>query len=131
MQTSDRERPFRLRPRRPPSASGQRKRPWASGLGTLLRLVRMRGYRKKMSGSSSGRRARSGRPPLSQRCAVRVTYSRNKNAGQWKAHGYYLARERATEKREKNAAGFSRSERGVDIPQRLDGWQKAGDERLF
>jgi len=87
----------------------------------------MRGYRKKMSGGY----ARSGRAPLSQRCAVRVTYSRNKNAGQWRAHGHYLARERATEKREKKAAGFSRSERSVDIAQRLDGWQKAGDERLF
>src|SRR6266480_5551143 len=87
----------------------------------------MRGYRKKMSGGY----ARSGRAPLSQRCAVRVTYSRNKNAGQWRAHGHYLARERATEKREKNAAGFSRSERGVDIVRRLDTWQKAGDERLF
>jgi len=84
--------------------------------------------KKKMSGGYSG----SGRQqPMSQRCAVRVTYSRNKNAGQWKAHGYYLARERATEKAERNAAGFTRSERGVDIPQRLDGWQQAGDERLF
>src|SRR6266496_5608658 len=127
MQTSDRERPFRLRPRRPQRDSGQRKRPWASGLGTLLRLVRMRAYRKEMSGGYS----RSGRAPSSQQCAVRVTYSRNKNAGQWKAHGYYLARERATEKREKKAAGFSRSERNVDIAQRLDVWQKAGDERLF
>ncbi len=62
---------------------------------------------------------------------MRVTYSRNKNAGQWRAHGHYLARERATEKREKKAAGFSRSERSVDIAQRLDEWQKAGDERLF
>jgi type IV secretory pathway VirD2 relaxase len=87
----------------------------------------MRGFRKKMSGAYS----RSGRAALSQRCAVRVTYSRNKNAGQWKAHGHYLARERATEKREKKAAGFSRSERSVDIAQRLDEWQKAGDERLF
>src|SRR5690348_8907631 len=87
----------------------------------------MRGCRKKMSGGY----ARSGRAPLSQRCAVRVTYSRNKNAGQWRAHGHYLARERATEKREKKAAGFSRSEKTVDIAQRLDDWQKAGDERLF
>jgi len=62
---------------------------------------------------------------------VRVTYSRNKNAGQWKAHGHYLARERATEKSEKNAGGFSRSEKSVDIAQRLGGWQKAGDGRLF
>src|SRR6266542_5560009 len=84
-----------------------------------------------MSGESSGVHARSGRSPLSQRCAVRVTYSRNKNAGQWKAHGHDLARKRATEKSEKNAAGFSRSEKGVDISQRLDGWQRAGDERLF
>jgi len=91
----------------------------------------MRGYRKKMSAGSSGRYARSGRAPWSQRCAVRVTYTRNKNAGQWRAHGHYLARERATEKREKKAAGFSRSERSVDIAQRLDEWQKAGDERLF
>jgi type IV secretory pathway VirD2 relaxase len=87
----------------------------------------MRGYRKKMSGGY----ARSGRAPFSQRCAVRVTYSRNKNAGQWRAHGHYLARERATEKREKKAAGFSRFERSVDSAQRLDEWQKAGDERLF
>ncbi len=91
----------------------------------------MRGYRKKMNGGPGGGYSRSGRAPSSQRCAVRVTYSRNKNAGQWKAHGYYLARERATEKREKKAAGFSRSERNVDIAQRLDVWQKAGDERLF
>ena len=87
----------------------------------------MRGYRKKMSVGY----ARSGRAPLGQRCAVRVTYTRNKNAGQWRAHGHYLARERATEKREKKVPGFSRSERNVDIAQRLDEWQKAGDERLF
>ena len=62
---------------------------------------------------------------------MRVTYSRNKNAGQWRAHGHYLARERATEKSERNAAGFSRSETGVDIARRLDTWQKAGDERFF
>src|SRR5436190_2658669 len=55
----------------------------------------------------------------------------SRGAGQWKAHGHYLARERATEKREKKAAGFSRSERSVDIAQRLDEWQKAGDERIF
>jgi len=87
----------------------------------------MRGYRRKMSGGY----ARSGLAPLSQRCAVRVTYSRNKNTGQWRAHGHYLAREQATEKREKRAAGFSRSETGVDIARRLDTWQQGGDERLF
>src|SRR5438128_3540212 len=85
-----------------------------------------------MTGGSGGGYSRSRRSQrLSQRCAVRVTYSRNKNAGQWKAHGHYLARERATEKREKHAAGFSRSEPGADIARRLETWQRAGDERLF
>jgi hypothetical protein len=88
----------------------------------------MSGHRKKTSGGYSRNRRSQ---PLSQRCAVRVTYSRNKNAGQWKAHGHYLARERATEKAGKNAAGFSRSETGVDIAQHLNTWQRAGDERLF
>src|SRR5437660_12742177 len=93
-----------------------------------MRIVRLDGNRKKMSGgySRSGRRQ-----PMSQRCAVRVTNSRNKSAGKWKAHGYYLARERATEKAEKNAAGFNRTENAVDISRRLDTWQQAGDERLF
>src|SRR5205809_2270142 len=52
----------------------------------------------------------------------------SRGAVQWRAHGHYLARERATEKREKKAAGFSRSQRSVDIAQRLDEWQKAGDD---
>jgi type IV secretory pathway VirD2 relaxase len=66
-----------------------------------------------------------------QRCAIRVTYSQNKSAGQWKAHGHYLARERATEKAEKRAAGFNGTEKAVDVSQRLASWQQAGDDRLF
>jgi len=90
----------------------------------------MHGYRK-MTGSGGGYSRSRRSQPLNQRCAVRVTYSRNKNAGQWKGHCHYLARERATEKKEKNAAGFSRSETRVDIARRLDTWQRAGDGRLF
>ena len=32
-----------------------------------------------------------------QRCAIRVTYSGNKTAGQWGAHGRYLMRDSASE----------------------------------
>jgi type IV secretory pathway VirD2 relaxase len=82
-------------------------------------------------GSSGGRLRKHPSRQFQQRCAIRVTYSPNKSAGQWKAHGYYLARERATEKAEKNTAGFNRTENAVDISPRLDHWQQAGDERLF
>jgi len=41
--------------------------------------------------------AESGAPgchrAFNQRVAVRVSYSANKNPGQWKAHGRYVARE--------------------------------------
>ena len=33
--------------------------------------------------------------PRKQRCAIRVTYSRNTVRGQWRAHGRYIARESA------------------------------------
>ena len=92
----------------------------------------MSARRSKIGRGSSGARSRTHESrQFGQRCAIRVTYSPNKSAGQWKAHGYYLARERATEKAEKNAAGFNRTENAVDIAQRLDRWQQAGDERLF
>ena len=98
----------------------------------MLRIVQMSVRRSRIGRGPSGARSRSRQSrPFQQRCAIRVTYSQNKSAGQWKAHGYYLARERATEKAEKNTAGFNRTENAVDISRRLDTWQQAGDERLF
>ena len=52
------------------------------------------------SSRKTGNRAPGGKGkaarPYHQRCAVRVTYLKNKIRGQWKAHGRYLARESAT-----------------------------------
>jgi hypothetical protein len=127
METKDQERAFRLRPRRPPSSGGSHRR-WASGLRQLLRIVQMTGRRGRTGGSVRGS---SRRAEFSQRCAVRVTYSANKTRGQWKAHGYYIARESATQKDDVKAAGFSATEQIVNVSERLASWQAAGDERLF
>lgn len=66
--------------------------------------------------------------PQNQRAAVRVTYSRPKVAGLWKAHGRYLQRESAAGKAH---AGFSEVGEGINIAAQLDTWQRAGDPRLF
>lgn len=130
METKDRERPFRLRPRRPPTgAYGQSDRTWAHGLRRLLRIVQMSGRRGRRSKSGFVRSAHAAK--FHQRVAIRVTYSTNKTPGQWKAHGHYIARESATQKENIKAVGFSATETAVDVAGRLASWQSAGDERMF
>jgi len=89
-----------------------------------------------MSGIRKGRRVGFGTGtthsrPYSQRCAVRVLYSKNTSKGQWRAHGRYIARESATHEGDPKAVGFSTSQDGVDIATRLEDWQKASDERMW
>jgi type IV secretory pathway VirD2 relaxase len=69
--------------------------------------------------------------PYSQRCAVRVLYSKNVSKGQWRAHGRYVARESATHDNDPRAVGFSTSHEAIDIAARLDDWQKANDQRMW
>ena len=130
METRDTERPFRLRPRRPPKgAYGESDRSWAHGLRRLLRIVQMSGRRGQRSKPSFVRSAHAAK--FHQRVAVRVSYSTNKTHGQWKAHGHYIVRESATQKQDIKAVGFSATETAVDVAERLASWQSAGDERLF
>jgi type IV secretory pathway VirD2 relaxase len=127
MRNRDTERPFRLRPRRPPrGANRESDRRCAHGLRRLLRIVQMSGRRGKSSGARSPRAAK-----FHQRVAVRVIYSTNKTPGQWRAHGHYIARESATQRENIKAVGFSAAETAVDVAQRLASWQSAGDERMF
>jgi hypothetical protein len=56
-----------------------------------------------------------------------VLYSKDSSKGQWRAHGRYIARESASEA----GFGFSGGEESIDIPARLEGWQKTSDERLW
>ena len=91
--------------------------------------ARMSGVRRRrVIGFSTGRtHAR----PYSQRCAVRVLYSKNTSNGQWRAHGRYIARESATHGGDPKAVGFNATEESIDIAARLEGWQKTNDERLW
>jgi len=60
-----------------------------------------------------------------------VSYSRNTTAGQWRAHGRYVARESATYEEDPKAVGFDGSGQGIDISSKLAEWQGAGDQRLW
>jgi type IV secretory pathway VirD2 relaxase len=58
-------------------------------------------------------------------------YAKNTVAGQWRAHGRYVARESATQESDPKAVGFDSRGESIDVAARLEGWQKAGDERLW
>jgi len=82
--------------------------------------------RRRRSGGHFGRTR-----PHFQRCAVRVTYTKNSIRGQWRAHGRYVARESATHEGDPKPVGFNATEESIDIAARLEGWQKTNDERLW
>src|SRR6516165_714040 len=122
---------IRLEPRRSNHGPNENPRKYAGILRSMLRIVQMskRG-RKTQAVPSAGRSVGTYRA-FNQRVAVRVSYSANKNPGQWKAHGRYVARESATQGGRATEAGFNRTEDRLNIAATLDNWQRAGDERLF
>ena len=123
----DEEREFRLRPRKPPARN--ERAAWASAYKILMHHARM--SRSRKSGPAGlGTGAKRTRP-YNQRCAVRVMYSKNAVAGQWRAHGRYIARESATHEGDSRAVGFDDRGESIDIAERLESWQKAGDVRFW
>jgi type IV secretory pathway VirD2 relaxase len=123
----DEEGEFRLRPRKPPARN--ERAAWASAYKILMHHARMNGSRKSRSGGTGigPKRTRT----YNQRCAVRVMYAKNTVAGQWRAHGRYLARESATHESDSKTVGFDDRGESIDIAAELESWQKAGDERLW
>ena len=59
----------------------------------------------------------------------RIRRTKVVNAKVW--HGRYLERESAAHGAGDKRAGFSHDNEGVNIASKLDGWQKAGDQRLW
>ena len=92
---------------------------WSGAFRKLMTVTRDTGKRKK----SPTQRDRI----FHQRVAVRVRYSKRGRAGQWKAHGHYIQRESAIE----GKGGFDESANTVKPSERLDQWQKQGDELLW
>jgi len=125
----DKEREFRLRPRKPTALGERRIYASVSAYKIILHHARMSGVRKRrvVGFGTATTYAR----PYSQRCAVRVQYSRNTSKGQWRAHGRYVARESATHEGDPKGVGFSTSTEAIDIATRIEDWQKANDERLW
>ena len=124
MRSEEQEREFRIRPPKPRHVRSDD----ATAFKRIVRVARMsRAARRKRR---SGIAPTLGQHEFKQRCAVRVTYSPNKTAGQWKAHGRYLARESATPD---ESAGFGFGPSGTTIPisTTLGQWQRSQDERLF
>jgi type IV secretory pathway VirD2 relaxase len=86
---------------------------------------------RQIKQSQGKRAARSANRAYFQRCAVRVTYTRNATRGQWGAHGRYLARETATVDTDSKECGFNQSEKRIDVAARLNAWQLAHDQLLW
>ena len=125
--------PIRLRSRRSKRNPNDDPRRYAGVIGSVLRFAQMTNRARRrysQSQSESLRQFRSSRLG-SQRVSVRVTYARNKNQGQWKAHGRYIARDTATHGGDPSRAGFDATRTDINISSVLDSWQRAGDERLF
>src|SRR5215469_8368438 len=125
----DDEKPFRIRPPRKPRGVSNKKEVqiWCAAfrkVGRLIQMGRRAGRRMASAARSSSRR---GPRTHMQRCSVRLTYSKNKTLGQWKAHGRYIERESATTRAGQTAAGFSEHSHEVDLAATLDSWQKTGD----
>jgi type IV secretory pathway VirD2 relaxase len=120
----DEERKFRLRPRKP--AARSERRLLATAYKIIMHYPRMSGVRKRRT-SAGSKRSR----PYFQRCAVRVIYSKNANAGLWRAHGRYIVRESVTFDGGSRGMGFDGKNEQAEIIQRLEDWQRAGDERLW
>jgi type IV secretory pathway VirD2 relaxase len=118
----DSERDFRLRPRKPRAAKS------SATAGAFVALLY---HAKAARRSARNAKAKVTARPHQQRCAVRVMYSKNTTAGQWRAHGRYLARDSAASEGNIRQMGFDGESRDVDIQSRLNTWQDAGDERLW
>src|SRR5713226_6259595 len=123
------EPPVRLRPRKSKHGRNDNPSKYRGVLRSMLRLMQMskRGQETR-SRFGEGRAGGSARAPrtFNQRVAVRVSYSANKNPGQWKAHGRYVARESATQGGRAAEAGFNRIQDRLNIAVTLDSWQRAG-----
>ena len=126
MARTDEDREFRLRPTKPRVVRNEGAA-WSNGFKLLMHYARSS---RKTSNRGAGGKGKGTRP-YHQRCAIRVTYLKNRIRGQWRAHGRYLARESATFDNDAKAVGFNRESSAVNVVSQLENWQGAGDELLW
>lgn len=85
--------------------------------------------RKRATAKMRGTAMPRGYKPTLQRCAVRMSYSANKVAGQWAAHGRYIARDGASTAQDRDTAFSDKGK--ILAADTLSQWQQSGDPRLF
>jgi type IV secretory pathway VirD2 relaxase len=121
---------FRVRSSRPRAGGQSETRAWSTALRTILRYAGSSRRSKKSEGAgASGGAVRR----FNQRCAVRTMYTANKTAGQWRAHGRYIARESGGgavlfQAVDEVLAG---TDGRVDPASELERWQSEGAPRLW
>lgn len=129
MSRRDDEKDFRLRPRKPRVLGNQNdSHVWATAFKRIVHFART--SRKGAHGKKALRQFRPSRLYF-QRCSVRVSYSRNATAGQWRAHGRYVERESAACESDRKSVGFGPFGKRVDVSSTLADWQASGDQRLW
>src|SRR6267154_2064357 len=111
---------IRLRPRKSKHGPNENPRKYTGVLRSMLRIVQMSKRGQKIEGTRSAGGSGRAQRTFNQRVAVRVSYSANKNPGQWKAHGRYVARESATQGGKAAEAGFNATEQRLHIATTLD-----------
>ena len=123
MANNDDKREFRLRPRKPRAPSSRNDGVVSVPAFKMLMHYARQSRRGRAQKSAASKPVRSHR----QRCAVRITYSKNATRGQWWAHGRYLERESAAD----GELGFNAGETGAEIATALRHWQAEGDKLLW
>lgn len=121
---------FRIRPNRPHAGGKSEARAWSTALKTVLRYAGTSRRSKKSTITGAGGWARR---QFNQRCAVRTMYTANKTAGQWRAHGRYIARESAggSVLSQLGNAVHGEVSRPAEPAKELERWQSEGDPRLW
>jgi type IV secretory pathway VirD2 relaxase len=121
---------FRIRPNRPHSGGKNEARAWSTALRTVLRYA---GTSRRSAPPATSGRPRAPRKQFNQRCAVRTMYTANKTAGQWRAHGRYIARESAggAVLGQVLSPGTDERLRPLEPAKELERWQSEGDPRLW
>lgn len=130
----DRERSGQLRPGRVKQTPSSYPRMTGTARN-LLRLARMVARTSKSGGKSGGTSSyslsSSRTSPFQRRAIVNVRYSVARTRGGWKAHGTYIERESAKGDRENPDVERFGLAKEQSLGSLADGWQKAGDRRLF
>jgi type IV secretory pathway VirD2 relaxase len=114
---------------RPSGSRSQDSADRARRLRASILKLRRRAERTARTRTSRSR-AFGGPASLRQRSLVKVQFVASHSPGGWQAHGRYLSREGAQREGERGQ-GFDSQRDDVAIDRRLDGWQKAGDRRLW